>query len=75
VELRKGYSGPSLWGRIAEVREAADAEALFSVVDPRLIAPLPVEEAKAAIRTLVGGGALIAFRIDLDHEQSSGKAR
>ncbi len=72
VELRRGYSGPSLWGTIIGIVRADDVVGLYACgVDLREIAPDPVSW--HGVGEAIGGdGILVAFRVQLDPGQGVG---
>lgn len=56
VELRKGYNGESIWGKIGRNCEGRSLEKLFNVVDFREVIPTAnnVEEAKEVTNAIMG---------------------
>jgi len=71
VELRRGYSlGNSLWGNLAEVRQAGSIREFFESVHYALVIP-PAKSLAEALATAEGilGAAdvpVIGFRVDVD---------
>lgn len=65
VELRKGYSGPSIWGRLENVSTAASAAALFNHIEPGHVVPgaSRTEAVKYVEELLPGYGSYIAFSV------------
>jgi len=71
VEIRKGYSGESLWGRIGKVI-TGNLERIFSEIDFKLIQPRAnsLEEAIKDNEDELGEGKKkIAFEILFNHEK------
>lgn len=71
VELRRGYSGDSLWGRIAAVERASGFAALFAAVPFAAVIPIAssLSDATERAAAILGVGAdeaaaLIAFAVD-----------
>jgi len=73
VELRRGYTGTSLWGTLTKTVSAANAAELFSRVEYPVAVPTVTSKAEAIalVEKLLGKDQeLVAFRVDLDEERA-----
>lgn len=69
VELRRGYTGKSLWGTLAEAVVASDVADLFGRISFKAAVPTATSAlgAGAFVETLLGQDSeLVAFRVELD---------
>lgn len=73
VELRRGYTGDSLWGTLTETAQAANAVELFALVCYEAVVPIARSQAEAIafVEALLGDNQkLVAFHVELDSESS-----
>ena len=69
VELRRGYTGASLWGTLTDAILASNAADLFMEISYKVTVPTAPSQSDAIafVEKLLGTGAkLVAFRVDLD---------
>lgn len=76
VELRRGYTGDSLWGTLAETVSASSAAGLFDAICYKTAVPAASSQSEAIAfvdELLTENDGLVAFRVELDGEPISEK--
>jgi hypothetical protein len=71
VELRRGYTGDSLWGTLTETVRASSAADLFDVICYKTAVPSANSQSEAIAfvdKLLAQNHELVAFRVELDTE-------
>lgn len=72
VELRKGYTGESIWGKILDVDTFENADRLFEKINFKEVFPDSgsLSSAKKLIQNYVDSNEIIAFKIQRDQDRS-----